>query len=337
MREETARHIAYLDGWRGLAILTVILGHFWLDRFSPGISILGVDLFFVLSGRLMAEILFVRRVPLKTFFIRRFSRIYPGLAFFVVATTIVFWNTPYRHGILAALAALTFTLNYAMIYTHPVAILDHLWSLCVEEHGYIVLALIAAVTRRRAWRGTEIIGTIGLIAVANGIFQFSILQKDYFEVFWRSDVQIASLFLAGALFLMRHRGDLVASQWISPLALVSAIVIRLCIPSANLNFALGSALLAISIATIDDTAPILKRALEFAPLRQLGLWSYSLYLWQQPFYKLHHDGEAPLPPMLAGAFTMALVSFYAVERPARNFINARWASRLKPIGSRQTA
>ncbi|MBB6484382.1 acyltransferase family protein [Rhizobium lusitanum] len=65
-------HIPALDGWRGLAILIVLTGHFGGDTVLPGLASAGVDLFFVLSGRLMAEILFVRKIPLRLFFFRRF-------------------------------------------------------------------------------------------------------------------------------------------------------------------------------------------------------------------------------------------------------------------------
>ena len=99
MAEETRQHLDYLDGWRGLAVSLVLLGHFGLDDVLPGTSVLGVDFFFVLSGRLMAEILFVQRSPLPTFFFRRFSRIYPGLLVFVLGASLLFADTPYRNAL----------------------------------------------------------------------------------------------------------------------------------------------------------------------------------------------------------------------------------------------
>jgi peptidoglycan/LPS O-acetylase OafA/YrhL len=64
-----ARRIAYLDGWRGAAIALVILGHFFFP--NTGVASTGVEVFFVLSGRLMAEILFIESYPLKRFFLKR--------------------------------------------------------------------------------------------------------------------------------------------------------------------------------------------------------------------------------------------------------------------------
>ena len=91
--EETGQHLEHLDGWRGIAVSLVLLGHFWGDaHLWSGMSKLGVALFFVLSGRLMSEILFVRKSRLSTFFLRRFSRVYPALLVFVSVTTIAFWG-----------------------------------------------------------------------------------------------------------------------------------------------------------------------------------------------------------------------------------------------------
>src|SRR5690242_20540314 len=101
--------VGYLDGWRGAAILSVLFGHFVT---SQGLNLgrFGVELFFVLSGRLMAEILFVRQTPLKTFFPRRLARIYPALFVFAVVVFVVGWVTPFKGpSLLNLLAVITLT------------------------------------------------------------------------------------------------------------------------------------------------------------------------------------------------------------------------------------
>jgi Acyltransferase family len=104
---ERGGRIGYLDGWRGIAIVLVLLGHF-APVDAANLGTLGVDFFFVLSGRLMAEILFIKRVSLPAFYLRRFSRVYPGLLAFVVLAALFFHSTPIHAGILAVLSALTF-------------------------------------------------------------------------------------------------------------------------------------------------------------------------------------------------------------------------------------
>ncbi|MCJ9753296.1 acyltransferase [Neorhizobium sp. BETTINA12A] len=319
--------MAYLDGWRGIAVIFVIAGHFWIDDFKPGVSTFGVDLFFVLSGRLMSEILFVKRTELPTFFFRRFSRIYPALFAFVVVTTLAFQGTDISHGPVAALLALTFTINYAMVYTHPVALLDHLWSLCVEEHAYILLAGIAFLSRRRLFPVAALVIALGIAAMLNGIIRTE-LGASVLYTHWRSDVSVAGIFMAGGLWLfLRNRQ---APWWVSPLALLLAVVAK-GMPFQVVSFGLSTAMLALSITTIDSAAPVFRKMLSAKVFTYAGLWSFSLYLWQQPFYKLYREGAAPTPLLLLAAVLVALVSFYLVEKPARTALNRFFQNRMEKV------
>ncbi|CDZ38633.1 acyltransferase [Neorhizobium galegae] len=328
-QEETGKHLDYLDGWRGIAVICVIVGHFWLDDFWPGASTFGVDLFFVLSGRLMSEILFVKRAELPTFFFRRFSRIYPALFAFVVITTLAFQGTQISHGPVAAVLALTFTLNYAMVYTHPVALLDHLWSLCVEEHAYILLAGIAFLSRRWLFPVAALIIALGTAAMLNGIVRTE-LGASVLYTHWRSDVSVAGIFIAGGLWLfLRNRQ---APWWVSPLALLIAVVAK-GMPFQVLSFGLSTAMLALSITTIDSAAPVFRKALSTKVLTYAGLWSFSLYLWQQPFYKLYREGAAPTPVLLLAAVATALASFYLVEKPSRKALNRHFEGRVAKLAA----
>jgi peptidoglycan/LPS O-acetylase OafA/YrhL len=326
IKEETGQHLNHLDGWRGLAILLVLLGHFWGDyHIWSGISASGVDLFFVLSGRLMAEILFVRRAPLPTFFLRRFSRVYPALAAFVLVTTIAFHGTQFSQGVVAAAVALTMTLNYAMIYAHPIGLMDHLWSLCVEEHGYIILAAIAFCARRRTLSVAVVIAALGLAALLNGVIRTDLLRYDTLLTRWRTDVSIAGIFIAGALWLYLRTASV--PLWVSPVAFALAVVFRLQ-PMSIFSLGFSTIALAVTVVTLDASPATVRRALSLRGLRQVGLWSYSLYLWQQPFYKLHRFGDWSAPYALAWAAGCALLSFYLVEGPARRWLNT-WFARAR--------
>jgi len=128
--------LLYLDGWRGLAIISVLIGHF-LSRNFPALFVLGgygVTLFFVLSGRLMADILFVRRQPIQLFFERRIARISPALIVLVnyLAIYSIMWF--YWRGTIMMhpweyFTALTFTINYAQAYWvgEESRYLAHIW------------------------------------------------------------------------------------------------------------------------------------------------------------------------------------------------------------------
>jgi peptidoglycan/LPS O-acetylase OafA/YrhL len=60
------------------------------------------------------------------------------------------------------------------------------------------------------------------------------------------------------------------------------------------------------------------------PLRQLGLWSFSIYLWQQPFYLLVHRNGLPKSIGIALAIAVGILSYYLIEKPVRKYLNTRW-------------
>jgi peptidoglycan/LPS O-acetylase OafA/YrhL len=149
-----ATRIKFLDGWRGLAIFTVLIGHF--SPLDPELGSFGVELFFVLSGRLMAQILFEKKMALPIFFQRRFARVYPALVVLVIGLTLLsavaaILGKDRGIDVLSAVAALTFTFNYLPALGYPTSrTLEHIWSLAVEEHCYALLALLAIFRRRRS-------------------------------------------------------------------------------------------------------------------------------------------------------------------------------------------
>ncbi|RWM39391.1 acyltransferase [Mesorhizobium sp.] len=317
--------LAYLDGWRGLSIALVLIGHFFP---VPGINlgVLGVEFFFVLSGRLMGEILFIERFPLKKFFKRRFSRIYPALLVFVIASMIGLSATFIAFKWKAALTALTFTYNYAGILVNRAGALDHIWSLAIEEHSYVILALISVVVSGRA-NVVRLLVALSLLAMANGAISYWALGMDYETSYWRTDVHIASILLSAAICLLKADGRLPAflrNQHVALAAAAGAVLLFLDPVPTPVHYLLGVPLLALAVNTLDFAGGYLTGLLSSRPMVMLGLWSYSLYLWQQPFYKFVYDRDSAPIPMLAAVFACALASYYIVEKPARGWLNRNW-------------
>lgn len=165
-----------LDLLRAVAILWVLLFHGWiLDLGNPWPALgrqgwMGVDLFFVLSGYLIGSQLLKgyaqgRPPEWAEFYRRRTLRILP-VYWAVVALYFLVPQVRESKGIEPAWKFLTFTQNFLIDYRHNETF-SHAWSLCVEEHFYLVMPLLVwALLRRPSWRVTAVLAAL---IVAGGI------------------------------------------------------------------------------------------------------------------------------------------------------------------------
>lgn len=319
--------IEYLDGWRALAIGGVIIDHFGTSR---GINLgrLGVELFFVLSGRLMAQILFVNHSELRPFYYRRFSRVWPTMATLILSLTLLSWllHEPLIDRF-DVISALTYTYNYAPL-AHRTGMIDHLWSLCVEEHTYIFLGVLALAARRFPRCLWPVLLTVILANIIDGLISTFRLNQDYYAAFWRTDVRMASILLGTAAFMLKKQ-DLFQMFGHWPLAIGSlGLLLNINIVPDPVKYSIGTACLALAVANLDNATSIVKNLLSARAVVWIGLISFSLYIWQQPFAELWPHSLVLRIPRLAGACTCAIASYYFVEQPARRWLNAhppRWA------------
>jgi len=333
--------MAYLDGWRGVSILLVLIGHFFHIR---GVSVarLGVEFFFVLSGRLMAEILFVQKYPLPLFYRRRISRIVPALLFFALAMLLVpaslpaiaiswtdFWTT------------VTFTANYAqLILGEGEKSMGHIWSLCVEEHAYVLLATVAFFHRRHAFALPVVLGAIIALSVALGALGTYAFHQNHHAVYWRTDVRVASILIPVLTYLWlrgsEQRSAIAADpRWIAwrpAIAVGAGLALNVTLLPDFVKYSLGTFCLAYGVCTLDRAAPLIREILSFKALTLCGIWSFSLYLWQQPFFVLYLEGFASRWLLIPALFVPALFSFYLVENPVRAWLNRIWRAEPRRKG-----
>lgn len=163
---------------RGLAILWVMPFHFRfaLPSALHGIAHtgwMGVDLFFVLSGyligsQLLRPYLSDQQPSLPGFYLRRAFRVLPA---FLAVLLLYLFVPPFREApnLSPSWQFLTFTENLRIDYLHDQAF-SHVWSLCVEEHFYLVLPLLVLVLMRKPRFGKA-------VAVAVTILLFGILIR----------------------------------------------------------------------------------------------------------------------------------------------------------------
>lgn len=154
MNKPTADHKLYgLDHLRALAITLVFFYHYrqfehpdWIPKIGK-FGWTGVDLFFVLSGYLIASQLFSKivrgkEINLKEFFLKRFFRIIPA---YLVVVAIYFCIPAFREkeALPPLWKFLTFTQNFG-VDVRNAGTFSHAWSLCIEEQFYLLLPLTLA-------------------------------------------------------------------------------------------------------------------------------------------------------------------------------------------------
>lgn len=337
------KNIPYLDGWRGLAIISVLISHFallpvdWMGQF-------GVQLFFVLSGYLMGGLLFIRNVNLPDFFARRFSRVFPTLWVFVGAMVIYagLQPKPYDVSLSELVSVLTFTRTYVgdtSIWSREWAV-GHVWSLNVEEHSYMLLALGAfAVRGRGKFAAPAFLALAVVSALAISAYYPTLPQSGLSPWFVRSESAALGLLAAAGYRVTADR--LPWMQKSHPLLiLIAAVVALLCYSIYDykgLQYTLAPLCLAYVINHLAIAPTIVRAALATPVLRWFGLCSFSLYLWQQPFYYAYRfDAMLALAPAMAGALLIGAASYYLLENPVRLYLNRKWSERrVKATDSNQ--
>lgn len=346
-QSKSSGYIPTLDGWRAIAVFSVIAYHdhlYRVGRLSDSIlhsyGYLGVDLFFAISGllictRLLEEEEVHGKIALKGFYIRRFFRILPpAYAFLFVLGCLRYFHIVHL-GVWSWFSSLLFVNNYYMAAVGNPDITfysNHLWSLAVEEHFYLLLpGILLLFPRRRTvffacLTALSFIYSIGIyahhswwLAMGNGFSRF------------RTDMRIHALLFPAllAILLRRPRFRRLCVLAVSPLVVVVfqlmafQIFPAIGLPSLFLLI-VPCGIPFLLVGTMLHPTSLLSRFLEIAPMRFLGRISYSIYLWQQLFFIDQHENlraKWPLGPLQSTAWSLALVlliataSYYLLEKP----------------------
>lgn len=334
--ESLGGHFDYLDGWRGLAISLLLIGHFFP---VPGIplGVLGVNFFFVLSGLLMTRLLFVQETAIDIFYRRRIARIIPTHVTFILAVVVLWLVTDSTFSTTETVAAALFLNNYVG-YEPGKAVMPfgHIWSLSVEEHSYILLSLLAVAAR--VWRLNAMVG-VGAVTLGSAICAFAYSwffrgPELRFDQWLHTEIAGYGIFLSAFILLCLRKHPLRNYPALSVPVLIAAGVCLhwWSIPMA-IQQVLGVGALALAVNLLPQSPQLLRTALAWGPLRYLGLWSFSLYVWQQPFYLWSRNGYAPTWVGLMLAFAAGLTSYYLIESPVRRYLNLNWGRRSQNAGA----
>ncbi|MEO7494790.1 MAG: acyltransferase [Massilia sp.] len=336
MSDAGSPYLPYLDSWRGLAIGLLLIGHFFPFA-GINLGALGVNLFFVLSGFLMARVLFIDKAPLPIFYKRRIARIFPTVLVFIGGIVLAYCAIGRPVSWRETAAAALFVINYFPGAPGAAVMpFGHIWSLCVEEHSYILLSLAALLVRAK---GVSARLAVGMLAAACGagalVHWFSYTGEHLvFDRWIHTEVSAYGIFMSAFLMLWLRDRDITRVHFV-PLALLAAGGLALQWWSVPLPVGtiVGVGAFALLINLLPAAPAWVHAALSFRPLRQLGMWSFSIYLWQQPFYRyVATDGMRPLPAVCL-ALLAGIASYYLLERPARMYLNRRWAGKQDDAGT----
>ena len=350
-----------LDGLRALAVIAVLLYHAGLP-WLPG-GFLGVEVFFVISGYLITALLLAEqrqrgRIDIKGFWFRRARRLLPAL-YLVLAATLAFAVVFLPEEVAGlredALAAFGYVTNWYLIlanesYFEAVgrpSLLQHLWSLAVEEQFYLLWPLLFTATMALAswmlrWGRHVVLLAVLLGAAASALLMAALYQPDAdpSRIYYGTDTRAAGLLLGAALaFVWAPGRPGRSSRRTSPLlldALGLAALGGLVVFCLLLNqyqpflYRGGFALVALTTAAVIMLA-VHPRArllgtglLGRQPLRWIGLRSYGIYLWHWPVFMVTRpeldvpiDGLGLLVVRLAATVVLADLSYRYVETPIR--------------------
>src|ERR1700737_1886195 len=154
-RPHNPGYLPTLDGWRAIAIFSVMLSHDRLHHFGPlstqgfqDPGALGVDIFFAISGILICSRLLTEEhsqgfISRRNFYVRRAFRILPPAAVFLAMLLLLKVTVHFPVALPEVLASLFFVRNYASTFLHFQTIYpfytSHFWSLAIEENFYLLL------------------------------------------------------------------------------------------------------------------------------------------------------------------------------------------------------
>ncbi len=336
-----------LDGLRAIAVGSVVVYHVD-DGWLPG-GFLGVDIFFVLSGFLIATLLLREydengRIDLPGFWTRRFRRLMPALIVAILVIAIV-ENILLDDALLRSsrrdelMAALFYVANwffvvtdssYFTLYTDASPV-RHTWSLAIEEQFYIgfplLMAFGLAANRRRWLRAFFAIGTVASIATMAVLYDPASASRAYYGTDSRIFQMLIGVLLAWAMHVRADRAVFTMLGRATPALLATLGAMFVFISDQSAVYYYGGAV-AVAVVTAGlivalETESPTKQLLASKPMTAIGLISYGVYLWHWPIILWLRNNAGlestlvVLAATIAATAAAAFISYQLVERPIR--------------------
>lgn len=290
----------HLDGLRALAVLAVVAFHARVPGFPGGY--VGVDLFFVLSGYLITQVL-ASNPDLPRFYIRRAKRLIPPLALLLIAYLLIFPVVrPGQPHVRDSLIAFFYLSDYFVAFWNKPEYLRHTWSLAVEEHFYLLWPLVMLKLRPS-------IKALLIAYIAATAWRWG--WDGWHEAYSRFDTRLSGLLLGCILAGLTIKRTFPAWPGLVVLA-VATFAYRWEMPWVQ-----GAGFMIVELAAAIAIIGTPPAWLSTQPLVYLGKLSYGIYLWHYPITKLCRESGADwlvvLLTSLALSILLAAASYHLVE------------------------
>jgi len=350
MSEETRMgYQPALDGLRALSVIAVILYHAGI-QWIPG-GFIGVEVFFVVSGFLITSLMIdeqhvLGKVSLKQFWIRRARRLLPALFAMLIAS----------------LVAVTFFAKDSApdfrqdVFANSLPMLRHLWSLAVEEQWYvlwpIVFVFVLGNKRIPRWISAVVIGLLAAAVMVGTAWAFTADNETRINFLYLSTITRSSgLLLGAALACIWHPwkkavvrfakvrsglADVLALGAFATLGYISAFIHVADEQLYRGGLAAATVASAVIIAVVVRSGTsLVKRALSFPLLVEIGRRSYGLYLWHWPIFVI--AGARLSSIRLAYALTATVIInefvYQFIETPARKGAIGNWLRQRRQLSA----
>ncbi len=350
------QYITGIDGLRAIAVLMVLAYHLKLP-FAKG-GLLGVTIFFVISGFLITRILVselesTHKVDLKKFWSRRIRRLLPAvltMTSILIPVSAAFNRVLFTKACSDLLSAVFCYNNWQQIFRNVSYFenagmpspLTHCWSLSVEAQFYLLYPLLLIFFAKfQDWRRISACATLLMAVLSMGaMWVLFDPSKNPSRVYYGTDTRAFSLlFGAFLVFLIqdrpaKRRRKGTRASWFPWDTAGAATLLVLFYMAARADGsgsflyrggqAIASACTVLVILSLLDTDGVLSRILSTMPLKWISDRSYGIYLWHYPIILLVSGGKKAawwvhaLEILLT--FLMSALSYRLVETPVRSGI-----------------
>lgn len=353
----SAQRYSHIDAMRALAVMLVVFSHAGLGQIVPGGS--GVTIFFVISGYVITTVLLRERAKtgrfdVREFYFRRFAKLAPPFAVFVVVPSIVaiVLGADLIDGLLSQTL---FVFNWASLW-FDVSVFPGTgvtWSLAIEEQFYILVAVVwIAVVRLRAWRSITItIASLVVVASTAERFVLALDPAATERIYLGTDTRMDAIAIGVLLAIWLDRVTteqspqvrrVIGSNW-AALAAAATFLLSLAIRDDYFRDTARYTLQAVAAGTFiawgfgvnhSRARRLLDGALNVRFVQFIGLASYSIYLAHLVVMLLLAPfvgwipGPARIAVLIVLGTAVGCLSYRLIEVPVHRRVKAQRAVSL---------